>query len=89
MISKAKLENYFTILAVMENNMAEYLELVEQLKSIQAEVKELNNAMKERELEAPGFFNKEKEEEYDFGMQGDALTRLLLRNRSVFKTKAF
>jgi hypothetical protein len=45
MISKAKLDNYFTVLAIMENNLAEYAEITDKLRVIQAHIKELNNSL--------------------------------------------
>ncbi|KAI8899238.1 hypothetical protein BC833DRAFT_586437, partial [Globomyces pollinis-pini] len=49
-ISKVKVEHYATVLAIMEKNMEEYVQIVESLKEIQVEVKELNNAIEEKRV---------------------------------------
>ncbi|KAJ3324622.1 Cation channel sperm-associated protein 4 [Boothiomyces sp. JEL0866] len=86
LISKAKLENYFTVLAIMEENLAEYLKIVDSLKHIQGEIKELNSAMRAK---------MDEKHEIDFDddvvngndVTGDALSRLLTKKRTEQKRK--
>jgi hypothetical protein len=75
MISKAKLENYFTILAIIETNLEEYVFITDKIKFIQAAIKvtiinkELNNSLNHS--------NDNVKPESDVELiGGDALTRL-------------
>ncbi|KAJ3272640.1 Cation channel sperm-associated protein 4 [Terramyces sp. JEL0728] len=86
LISKAKLENYFTVLAIMEENLSEYLRIVDSLKHIQGEIKELNSAMRAK---------MDEKHEIDFDddvvngndVTGDALSRLLTKKRTQQKRR--
>jgi hypothetical protein len=70
MISKAKVENYFLLLSIIENNLLEYSSIVEQLREIQAEVKETNNIMK-------GNNEGQLEDDFELPIEGDALSTLI------------
>ncbi|KAJ2998571.1 Cation channel sperm-associated protein 4 [Globomyces sp. JEL0801] len=81
-ISKVKVEHYATVLAIMEKNMEEYVQIVESLKEIQVEVKELNNAIEEKrvteiqQLATDGVAPRPLTE-------GDALSRLLSKKSNA------
>ncbi|KAJ3330707.1 Cation channel sperm-associated protein 4, partial [Blyttiomyces sp. JEL0837] len=70
-ISKAKVENYYLILTIMEENLKEYVRLKDQLQEILFELRVINASLGLDEDEDDLGASREMEDE------GDALTRML------------
>ncbi|KAJ3099789.1 Cation channel sperm-associated protein 4 [Phlyctochytrium planicorne] len=74
-VSKAKVENYFLILSIIEENLREYSKLKEQISEIQFELKLINTSIV--------IEDEDENEEIHEDDEGDALSRWLARNKNV------
>ncbi|KAJ3210006.1 Cation channel sperm-associated protein 4 [Dinochytrium kinnereticum] len=74
-ISKAKVENYFLILTIIEENLKEYARLKEQISEIQFELKLINTSI--------AIEDEEENDEIHDEEEGDALSRWLAKTKTA------
>ncbi|KAL2914925.1 Cation channel sperm-associated protein 4 [Polyrhizophydium stewartii] len=87
-VSKERLEKYLTVLSVIEENMAEYMRLKEELRKLQIELKQANQKHETPEIDddaadaADADADADEFDEKDPDFHGDVLTRLMRQRKA-------